>query len=52
MKCKECNSEIEGELKYVAYYAGNKPVYWKLCEPCIKKRWLEYKDNMYKDFDK
>ena len=43
MKCMDCKSEIEGELKYLAYTANGKPVYWKKCEACIKKMWLEYK---------
>lgn len=43
MKCKECASEIEDELKYLAYKTDKGPVYWKLCDPCMKKKWLEYK---------
>lgn len=46
MKCNKCNKEIEGELKYLAYYAGNKPVYWKICDSCMQKRWLDYKREM------
>ena len=46
MKCCYCNSDIEGELKYVAYKAGNKPVYWKICENCMRKKWLEYKESL------
>ncbi len=48
MKCMDCQKEIEGELKYLAYIANGKPVYWKKCESCIKQMWLEYKkDNGY-----
>jgi hypothetical protein len=43
MKCRECHAELDEPLKYLAYKADGKPVYWKVCEPCIKKRWLAYK---------
>lgn len=49
MKCKDCNSEIEGDLKYIAYYAGEKAIYWKKCENCILKDWFEYKDSLKED---
>jgi hypothetical protein len=45
MKCKECKKEIPEKLKYLAYYCNGEPVYWKLCDECIKKEWLEYKIN-------
>ena len=49
MKCTNCKEEIEDDLKYLAYYSNGKPVYWKLCDPCMKKKWLEYKDQLLKE---
>lgn len=43
MKCQDCKNKIEEELKYLAYYCNGKPVYWNICEKCIKKKWLAYK---------
>jgi hypothetical protein len=43
MKCKKCKKDIEDKLKYLAYKLNGKPVYWQLCDACIKKQWLEYK---------
>ncbi len=47
MKCKGegCEEELKQPLKYMAYYANGKPVYFKLCDTCVKKKWLEYKDS-------
>jgi len=43
MKCKTCDKEIGEKLKYLAYYAEGKPVYWKKCDACMKARYLEFK---------
>lgn len=42
MKCNECEVEIEGDLKYLAYNIEGKPVQWKLCENC-RNKWLKYR---------
>jgi hypothetical protein len=43
MTCKDCKKEIQGNLKYLAYYLNGKPVRHQLCDACMKKKWLEYK---------
>ena len=45
MKCKECKNNIESPNKYLAYYSNGKPVYWRLCDPCIKNMFLKYIKN-------
>lgn len=49
MCCKECNNEIEDFDKYLAYYSSGKPVYWELCDSCLKKMWLEYMQELKKE---
>lgn len=51
MVCSRCNREIKGDLKYLAYYSNGKPVYWKLCDSCIKKGWISYRDTYLKEID-
>ena len=46
MTCKECKCEIENLCKYLAYYSAGKPIYWALCESCIRKRWMECKKGL------
>jgi hypothetical protein len=45
MKCSDCKKVIEDDLKYLAYLANGKPVYWKKCDACIKKDWLNYMES-------
>ena len=46
MKCNECKHEIPSELRILAYRANGKPVYFKLCDECMKKKWMEYKGTL------
>jgi len=48
VKCKECNKEIEGDLKYLAYYDNGKPVYWEKCDSCIKEMYVRFKEDLIK----
>jgi hypothetical protein len=47
MKCtgENCEEELKEPLKYMAYYVNGKPVYFKLCDGCVKKKYLPMKEN-------
>lgn len=46
MQCKHCGSNLEGELKYLAYYANGKAVYHRSCDKCTKEKYIEYKKSV------
>lgn len=41
MKCQSCKNVIETALKYLAYYANGKPVYYKKCDACMRAMYRE-----------
>lgn len=37
--CTKCNENQISQVRVVMYYANGKPIYYKLCDPCIRAKW-------------
>lgn len=46
MNCQYCDKEIDDNLKYVAFTSENNPIYFKICDACLKQKWLDYKASL------
>jgi hypothetical protein len=44
--CTKCSENPISPIKVIMYYAASKPVYYQLCDRCIKEKWLKVKIEM------
>lgn len=44
--CSKCKEKPIGNVKIIAYYANGKPIYHRLCDECMKDRWMDFKKEL------
>ncbi len=42
--CTQCKLSPISRVKHIQYFIDGKPVYWKLCVPCIKENYMQNPD--------
>ncbi len=40
-KCAVCKSHHKRLIEKIGAYAGKRPIYYLICQPCEKKKWLD-----------
>ncbi len=41
--CARCNINAVSSVKVIMYYANGTPIYYKLCDDCLKEKWNKVK---------